>query len=160
MALIPALTGLFFSALPFQIFFRAGTLAQLEDARDDKTTDTIVELQAFCRGFLARKKLKKIQVNVKLKNSYSWWFIRKKASLFSACSHVYCSSLSVLIKVFDTSTYQTNRHRPLEHIVYLTVALNWSVSFCSNLPHPLPLSSIWFCFCEYVRGCFFWFVRS
>ncbi|XP_015760291.1 PREDICTED: unconventional myosin-XVIIIa-like [Acropora digitifera] len=46
-----------------QIFFRAGTLAQLEDARDDKTTDTIVELQAFCRGFLARRKLKKLQVS-------------------------------------------------------------------------------------------------
>ena len=46
----------------FQIFFRAGTLAQLEDARDEKTTDTIVELQAFCRGFLARKNYGKLQV--------------------------------------------------------------------------------------------------
>ena len=46
----------------FQIFFRAGTLAQLEDARDEKTTDTIVELQAFCRGFLARKNYSKLQV--------------------------------------------------------------------------------------------------
>ena len=46
----------------FQIFFRAGTLAQLEDARDEKTTGTIVELQAFCRGFIARRNYKKLQV--------------------------------------------------------------------------------------------------
>ena len=88
--------------------------------------------------------------------------IRKKAYLFSAPSHTYCSSFSVLIKVFSTSTYQTNRHFittlcPREHIVYLTVAINWTVSFCSNLPHPLPLSSICICLCEYVRG---WFVKS
>lgn len=47
-----------------QIFFRAGSLAQLEDARDEKNTGTIVELQAHCRGFLARKKFKKLQVRL------------------------------------------------------------------------------------------------
>ncbi|KAK3738198.1 hypothetical protein QZH41_012776 [Actinostola sp. cb2023] len=45
-----------------QIFFRAGSLAQLEDARDEKNTGTIVELQSLCRGFLARRRFKKLQV--------------------------------------------------------------------------------------------------
>lgn len=74
-----------------QIFFRAGTLAQLEDARDDKTTDTIVELQSVCRGFLARRKLKKLQVqctairciqkNIRcflVVNNWPWWRLYTK----------------------------------------------------------------------------------
>ncbi|XP_048583145.1 unconventional myosin-XVIIIa-like isoform X2 [Nematostella vectensis] len=74
-----------------QIFFRAGSLAQLEDARDQKTTGTIVELQAYCRGFLARKRLKKLQVQNKAMiciqrnirkfmavRSWSWWKLYTK----------------------------------------------------------------------------------
>ncbi|XP_028396450.1 unconventional myosin-XVIIIa-like [Dendronephthya gigantea] len=45
-----------------QIFLRAGTLAQLEDSRDETITDNLIELQAFCRGYLARKKLAKLKV--------------------------------------------------------------------------------------------------
>ena len=60
--------GLDISDLFFQIFFRAGTLAQLEDARDEKTTDTIIELQAFCRGFLARRNYKKLQVSCRFES--------------------------------------------------------------------------------------------
>ncbi|XP_031549200.1 unconventional myosin-XVIIIa-like [Actinia tenebrosa] len=74
-----------------QIFFRAGSLAQLEDARDEKNTGTIVELQAHCRGFLARKKFKKLQVqnramiciqrNLRLfaaVRSWPWWRLYTK----------------------------------------------------------------------------------
>lgn len=43
---------------------RAGTLAQLEDLRDETITDNLIELQAFCRGFLSRKKFAKLKVSV------------------------------------------------------------------------------------------------
>jgi myosin-18 len=46
----------------FQIFFRAGTLSQLEDQRDERVAARITQLQAQCRGFLARKRLVKIKV--------------------------------------------------------------------------------------------------
>eukprot|EP00043_Microstomoeca_roanoka_P018161 m.192913 g.192913 ORF g.192913 m.192913 type:complete len:1358 (+) comp16776_c1_seq2:99-4172(+) len=38
-----------------KIFFRAGVLAQLEEHRDIKLSKMIVGLQAFCRGYLARR---------------------------------------------------------------------------------------------------------
>eukprot|EP01147_Barroeca_monosierra_P002016 gene2016-5090_t len=38
-----------------KIFFRAGVLAQLEEDRDLKLSKMIVGLQAFCRGYLARR---------------------------------------------------------------------------------------------------------
>jgi myosin heavy chain 9/10/11/14 len=38
-----------------KIFFRAGVLAHLEEERDYKITDLIVNFQAYCRGFLARR---------------------------------------------------------------------------------------------------------
>lgn len=63
----------------------------MEDARDDKTTDTIVELQSVCRGFLARRKLKKLQVqctairciqkNIRcflVVNNWPWWRLYTK----------------------------------------------------------------------------------
>ena len=38
-----------------KIFFRGGVLAHLEEERDLKLTDIIIQFQAQCRGFLARK---------------------------------------------------------------------------------------------------------
>ncbi|XP_050346494.1 myosin heavy chain, non-muscle isoform X1 [Nymphalis io] len=69
-----------------KIFFRAGVLAHLEEERDYKITDLIVNFQAFCRGYLARRNYQKrlqqlnairiIQRNcaayLKLKN-WQWW---------------------------------------------------------------------------------------
>ncbi|XP_041978089.1 myosin heavy chain, non-muscle isoform X2 [Aricia agestis] len=69
-----------------KIFFRAGVLAHLEEERDYKITDLIVNFQAFCRGFLARRNYQKrlqqlnairiIQRNcaayLKLRN-WQWW---------------------------------------------------------------------------------------
>lgn len=69
-----------------KIFFRAGVLAHLEEERDLKLTDLIVNFQAVCRGFLARKMYQKrmqqfnairvIQRNglsyLKLRN-WQWW---------------------------------------------------------------------------------------
>ncbi len=69
-----------------KLFFRAGVLAHLEEERDMKLTDIIIQFQAICRGVLARKNhQKKIQqVNamriiqrngrafLKLKN-WNWW---------------------------------------------------------------------------------------
>ncbi|XP_070572199.1 unconventional myosin-XVIIIa-like isoform X2 [Ptychodera flava] len=45
-----------------QVFFRSGSLGQLEDARDEKLAGVIVGLQAFCRGYLGRKKLKQLKI--------------------------------------------------------------------------------------------------
>ncbi|XP_061197943.1 unconventional myosin-XVIIIa-like isoform X2 [Saccostrea echinata] len=69
-----------------QVFFRAGALNRLEMARDEKITGTIINLQARCRGFLARKNLEKLKVkhiaisciqkNVRklmLIKDWSWW---------------------------------------------------------------------------------------
>ncbi|CAF0913604.1 unnamed protein product [Brachionus calyciflorus] len=69
-----------------KLFFRAGVLAHLEEERDMKLTDVIIQLQAVCRGVLARKNYQKkiqqvnamriIQRNgrafLKLKN-WHWW---------------------------------------------------------------------------------------
>ena len=38
-----------------KIFFRAGVLAHLEEERDVRITDLVVNFQAFCRGLLARR---------------------------------------------------------------------------------------------------------
>nr|XP_006817918.1 PREDICTED: unconventional myosin-XVIIIa [Saccoglossus kowalevskii] len=45
-----------------QVFLRPGALAQIEDARDEKLTGIIVGLQAQCRGYLGRKKLKQLKI--------------------------------------------------------------------------------------------------
>ena len=38
-----------------KIFFRAGVLAHLEEERDLKLTDIIIQFQALARGILARR---------------------------------------------------------------------------------------------------------
>ncbi|CAI8034560.1 Myosin-10 [Geodia barretti] len=69
-----------------KVFFRAGVLAQLEEERDVKLTEVIVQFQARSRGYLGRKAYQKrveqfrairiIQRNVqsylKLRN-WQWW---------------------------------------------------------------------------------------
>nr|XP_022920389.1 unconventional myosin-XVIIIa isoform X2 [Onthophagus taurus] len=69
-----------------QIFFRTGILTQLESQRDEKLAGMVINLQANCRGFLARKKLSQrklqdlavrcIQRNVRkfmLVRDWAWW---------------------------------------------------------------------------------------
>lgn len=74
-----------------KIFFRAGVLAQLEEERDMKISDLVVNFQAWCRGLLARRNYHKrlqqlnairvIQRNcaayLKLRN-WSWWRLYTK----------------------------------------------------------------------------------
>jgi len=74
-----------------KIFFRAGVLAHLEEERDFKITDLIVNFQAFCRGSLARRMytrrvqqlnaIRIIQRNcaayLKLRN-WQWWRLYTK----------------------------------------------------------------------------------
>ncbi|XP_029768670.1 myosin-9 isoform X1 [Terrapene carolina triunguis] len=69
-----------------KVFFRAGVLAHLEEERDLKITDVIIEFQACCRGYLARKAFAKRQQQLtamkvlqrncaaylKLRN-WQWW---------------------------------------------------------------------------------------
>ncbi|KAM4720712.1 myosin-9 [Rhinophrynus dorsalis] len=69
-----------------KVFFRAGVLAHLEEERDLKITDVIINFQAWCRGYIARKAfarrqqqltaMKVIQRNcaayLKLRN-WQWW---------------------------------------------------------------------------------------
>jgi len=45
-----------------QVFFRAGGLSQLEDLRDERITDKLINLQARCRGYLGRKYLEKLKL--------------------------------------------------------------------------------------------------
>ncbi|KAG9510218.1 Myosin heavy chain, non-muscle, partial [Fragariocoptes setiger] len=74
-----------------KIFFRAGVLAHLEEERDVKISDLIVNFQASCRGLLARRNYQKrlqqlnairiLQRNcaayLKLRN-WSWWRLYTK----------------------------------------------------------------------------------
>lgn len=74
-----------------KIFLRAGVLAHLEEERDLKITDLIVNFQAFCRGMLARRMYSRrvqqlnairiIQRNcsayLKLRN-WQWWRLYTK----------------------------------------------------------------------------------
>ncbi|CAM4679283.1 unnamed protein product [Caretta caretta] len=67
-------------------FFRAGTLAKLEEQRDEQTSKNIALFQAACRGFLARQRFKKrkiqelaircVQKNIKKNKGvkdWPWW---------------------------------------------------------------------------------------
>ena len=45
-----------------QVFFRAGTLARLEEQRDEQTSRNLTLFQAACRGYLARQHFKKKKV--------------------------------------------------------------------------------------------------
>lgn len=69
-----------------KIFFRAGVLAHLEEERDLKLTDLIINFQAYCRGNLSRRAFKRRQEQInairiiqrnaasylKLRN-WHWW---------------------------------------------------------------------------------------
>ncbi|KAM6110681.1 LOW QUALITY PROTEIN: unconventional myosin-XVIIIa [Pterocles gutturalis] len=46
-----------------RVFFRAGSLARLEEQRDAQTSRNITLFQAACRGFLARQQFKKRKVH-------------------------------------------------------------------------------------------------
>ncbi|XP_061105154.1 unconventional myosin-XVIIIa-like isoform X4 [Conger conger] len=69
-----------------RVFFRAGTLAKLEEQRDEQTRRNITLFQAACRGYLARQSFKKrkiqelaircIQKNIKKNRGvkgWPWW---------------------------------------------------------------------------------------
>uniref|UniRef100_A0A7M4FAV1 Myosin XVIIIA n=1 Tax=Crocodylus porosus TaxID=8502 RepID=A0A7M4FAV1_CROPO len=69
-----------------RVFFRAGTLARLEEQRDEQTSKNITLFQAACRGFLARQHFKKrkiqdlaircVQKNIKKNKGvkgWPWW---------------------------------------------------------------------------------------
>ncbi|XP_043216625.1 myosin heavy chain, non-muscle-like isoform X2 [Amphibalanus amphitrite] len=74
-----------------KIFFRAGVLAHLEEERDFKISDLIINFQSYCRGMLARRMFQKrlqqlnairiIQRNcaayLKLRN-WQWWRLYTK----------------------------------------------------------------------------------
>lgn len=46
-----------------QLFFRAGTLAKLEEQRDEQTRKNLTMFQASCRGYVARQAFKKRKVS-------------------------------------------------------------------------------------------------
>ncbi|NXF11156.1 MY18A protein, partial [Smithornis capensis] len=69
-----------------RVFFRAGSLAKLEEQRDTQTSRNITLFQAVCRGFLARQHFKKrkiqdlaircVQKNIKKNKGvkdWPWW---------------------------------------------------------------------------------------
>ncbi|XP_071066560.1 unconventional myosin-XVIIIa isoform X5 [Dasypus novemcinctus] len=69
-----------------RVFFRAGTLARLEEQRDEQTSRHLTLFQAACRGYLARQHFKKrkiqdlaircVQKNIKKNKGvkdWAWW---------------------------------------------------------------------------------------
>lgn len=58
---LPIATNILLCAL-LQLFFRAGTLAKLEEQRDKQTKQNLTLFQASCRGYLARQAFKKRKV--------------------------------------------------------------------------------------------------
>jgi myosin XVIII len=55
-----------FSMFSFlQVLFRSGVLNQLEAKRDELLSDRIIQLQAFSRGYLARKRVGQRRVQVR-----------------------------------------------------------------------------------------------
>ncbi|KAM8835403.1 unconventional myosin-XVIIIa-like isoform 2-T2 [Synchiropus picturatus] len=69
-----------------RLFFRAGTLAKLEEQRDEQTKRNLILLQAACRGYLSRQAFKKrkiqdlaircLQKNIKKNRGvkdWPWW---------------------------------------------------------------------------------------
>ncbi len=44
-----------------KVFFRAGVLGRLEDLRDERLSIVLGQFQAFCRGYIMRKKYRKLQ---------------------------------------------------------------------------------------------------
>ncbi|XP_074869502.1 unconventional myosin-XVIIIa isoform X4 [Carettochelys insculpta] len=69
-----------------RVFFRAGSLAKLEEQRDERTSRNIALFQAACRGFLARQRFKKrkiqdlaircVQKNIQKNRGvkdWAWW---------------------------------------------------------------------------------------
>lgn len=69
-----------------RVFFRAGTLARLEEQRDEETSRHLTLFQAACRGYLARQHFKKrkiqdlaircVQKNIKKNKGvkdWPWW---------------------------------------------------------------------------------------
>lgn len=56
-------TVFFFFCRFEQIFFRASVLHALESQRDEKLSGVFTQLQARCRGYLARKDFAKLKVN-------------------------------------------------------------------------------------------------
>ncbi len=50
----------------FQVFLRSGVLAHLDEEREERLTGQVVQLQALCRGYLARKQAQKLKVTFHL----------------------------------------------------------------------------------------------
>ena len=44
-----------------KVFFRAGVLGRLEDLRDERLSLVFGQFQVFCRGFIMRRKYRKLQ---------------------------------------------------------------------------------------------------
>lgn len=51
-----------------QVLFRSGVLNQLEAKRDELLSDRIIQMQAYCRGYLARRRVgqRRVQVSEKI----------------------------------------------------------------------------------------------
>uniref|UniRef100_A0A1A9X456 Myosin motor domain-containing protein n=1 Tax=Glossina brevipalpis TaxID=37001 RepID=A0A1A9X456_9MUSC len=64
------------------ILFRSGILSELEAKRDELLSDRIIQLQAFCRGYLARKSMSQRRVQV---SNMKAIYLNNVALLASAC---------------------------------------------------------------------------
>lgn len=96
------------------MFFRTGVLAQLETLRDDKLVDRIVQFQAYCRGYLSRKKVAKLKVCVRLSDG-GW---KLMAMLEAAqCAHIY-SIYSECSAAYTHAHFSPKPKKPNKHAVW------------------------------------------
>lgn len=69
-----------------QILFRSGVLNELEAKRDVLLSDRIIQLQAFCRGYLSRKKMSQRRIQVSSDGfSLSYHIVHYLISLSGTC---------------------------------------------------------------------------
>ncbi|KAM7181051.1 myosin-9 isoform 1-T3 [Macrochelys suwanniensis] len=121
-----------------KVFFRAGVLAHLEEERDLKITDVIIEFQACCRGYLARKAFAKRQQQLtamkvlqrncaaylKLRN-WQWWrlFTKVKPLLqVSRQEEEMMAKEEELVKVKERQLAAENRLTEMESLQTQLVA--------------------------------------
>lgn len=79
-----------------QLFFRAGTLAKLEEQRDEQTRKNLTMFQASCRGYVARQAFKKMKVSTRGREIDSHPEEHKD-------KHVFSTKTSIILRNFEVT---------------------------------------------------------
>lgn len=89
-----------------KIFFRGGVLAHLEEERDLKLTDIIIQFQAQCRAFLARKWVNNLFRCLALVAEYFFQFRTEMSVYFEPkCRHISNRNVGIFRMEIDLLLY-------------------------------------------------------